>query len=80
MPQTPVVHGDAKDASIAAASILAKVYRDALMRELETQHPGYGLGKHMGYPTADHIQALRERGPSPVHRRSFGPVAVSIRG
>ena len=79
MPQTAVVHGDSRDASIAAASILAKVYRDALMQDLESQHPGYGLGKHMGYPTADHIQALRDRGPSPVHRRSFRPVAISIR-
>ena len=79
MPQTAVVHGDSRDASIAAASILAKVYRDALMQDLENQHPGYGLGQHMGYPTSDHIQALRERGPSPVHRRSFRPVANSIR-
>lgn len=79
VPQTAVVHGDSRDASIAAASILAKVYRDASMRELERQHPGYGLGKNMGYPTPDHIQALRENGPSPVHRRSFRPVALSIR-
>ena len=79
VPQTAVVQGDSKDASIAAASILAKVYRDALMQDLEILHPGYGFGKNMGYPTADHIQALQENGPSPVHRRSFRPVAQAIR-
>ena len=64
-----------------AAELLAewKSTLDALMQDLESQHPGYGQGKHMGYPTADHIQALRDRGPSPVHRRSFRPVAISIR-
>jgi ribonuclease HII len=76
MPQTAIVHGDALDASIAAASIVAKVYRDALMRELDAFHPGYGFGHNAGYPTPEHLEALRRLGPSPVHRRSFAPVAA----
>nr|MDJ0868957.1 ribonuclease HII [Myxococcota bacterium] len=75
VPQTPIVGGDARDGSIAAASILAKVHRDAIMRRLDEVHPGYGLGRHMGYATADHLDALRRLGPSPVHRRSFAPCA-----
>ena len=74
-PQTAIVGGDARDASIAAASIVAKVHRDALMRELDRAHPGYGLALHKGYPTAAHLAALRRLGPSPVHRRTFAPVA-----
>jgi len=74
-PQTALVHGDARDGSIAAASVLAKVHRDALMGELGRRHPGYGLERHMGYATADHLAALRRLGPSPVHRRSFAPVS-----
>jgi ribonuclease HII len=73
--QTAIPGGDARDASIAAASIVAKVHRDARMRELDRAHPGYGLAVHMGYPTAAHLAALRRLGPSPVHRRSFAPVA-----
>jgi ribonuclease HII len=73
-PQTPLVGGDARDASIAAASIVAKVHRDARMRELDRGHPGYGLARHMGYPTAAHLAALRRLGPSPIHRLSFAPV------
>ena len=69
-----VVKGDAKVVCVGAASILAKVARDDFMQELEGRYPGYGLAGHKGYPTASHIAALRRLGPSPVHRRSFGPV------
>jgi ribonuclease HII len=74
--QTAIVHGDALDASIAAASIVAKVYRDALLRDLDAVHPGYGFARNAGYPTPEHLGALRRLGPSPVHRRSFAPVAA----
>ena len=70
-----VVGGDASIPAISAASILAKTARDALMRELADQHPGYGFEKHAGYPTAAHLAALQQLGPGPVHRRTFGPVA-----
>ena len=66
-----IVHGDALCYSIAAASILAKVTRDRLMRELDGQYPQYGFAKNKGYGTAQHIAALREYGPCPAHRRSF---------
>ena len=66
-----IVHGDALCYSIAAASILAKVTRDRLMRELDEQYPQYGFAKHKGYGTAQHIAALREYGPCPAHRRTF---------
>ena len=66
-----IVHGDALCYSIAAASILAKVTRDRLMRELDAQYPQYGFAKHKGYGTAQHIAALRQYGPCPAHRRSF---------
>ena len=72
--QVAVVGGDARVASIAAASIVAKVHRDALMRELDLAHPGYGFARHMGYSTPEHFAALRKLGPSPIHRRSFAPV------
>ena len=75
VPQTPLVGGDALDGSIAAASIVAKVHRDALMRRLDAEYPGYGFAQHKGYATASHLAALRSRGPSPVHRRSFVPVS-----
>ncbi len=78
LPQTPLVHGDAIDGSIAAASIVAKVYRDALMRRLEHEHPGYGFDRHMGYGTAEHLAALQRLGASPIHRRSFAPVAAVL--
>jgi len=71
--QTSIVGGDACDASIAAASIVAKVHRDAIMCRLEVEHPGYGFAQHMGYSTREHLVALRRLGPSPVHRRSFAP-------
>ena len=76
-PQTAVVHGDALDASIAAASIVAKVHRDAIMRRLDERYPGYGLARHKGYPTPDHVSALRRLGPSAIHRQSFAPVAAA---
>ena len=66
--------GDAKSASIAAASIIAKVYRDRLMVKLDKIYPGYGLAENKGYGTARHLQALRELGVTPIHRRSFAPV------
>jgi ribonuclease HII len=72
-PQTALVHGDARDGSIAAASIVAKVHRDAIMARLERVHPGYGFARHMGYPTPEHLDALRRLGPSPLHRMSFAP-------
>jgi ribonuclease HII len=68
-----VVKGDSTYACIAAASILAKVHRDGLMLRLAEEHPGYGFERHFGYPTPDHLEALRRLGPSPIHRRSFAP-------
>lgn len=70
-PQRAVVHGDALSVSIAAASILAKVTRDAEMIECDARFPGYGLGRNMGYASRDHRDALRRLGPSRIHRRSF---------
>lgn len=78
-PQTSLVKGDARDASIAAASIVAKVHRDARMRRLEIEHPGYGFGRHMGYGTPEHLAALRRLGPCPEHRLSFAPCAARVR-
>lgn len=72
-----MVGGDALDAAIGAASILAKVHRDGLMRELDQQYPGYGFAAHKGYPTAAHRAALAALGPTPVHRLSFGPVRAA---
>ena len=75
IPQTPLIGGDGRDGSIAAASILAKVHRDALMRRLDEAHPGYGFARHKGYATREHLDALTRLGPSPEHRRSFAPVS-----
>ena len=72
--QTPILHGDALSASIAAASILAKVERDAMMREFDALYPGYGLASNKGYGAPQHLKALREKGPTPLHRMSFAPV------
>ena len=69
--QRPIVKGDALSVSIAAASIVAKVHRDALMRECDVRYPGYGLSHNMGYASDDHRDALRRLGPSEIHRRSF---------
>jgi ribonuclease HII len=72
--QKKIIHGDALSASIAAASIIAKVYRDAIIREWDPVYPQYGLASNKGYSTRTHILALREIGPSPLHRQSFAPV------
>ena len=74
-PSKNVVKGDSKSLLIAAASILAKTARDADCLRLESLYPGYGFAKHKGYPTPEHLAALRELGPCPEHRTSFGPVA-----
>ncbi|MEY4082672.1 MAG: ribonuclease [Pseudomonadota bacterium] len=71
------VGGDSLVAEVSAASIVAKVQRDAHMRALDQQYPGYGMGQHAGYGTAQHLRALKALGPSPVHRFSFGPVRQS---
>jgi ribonuclease HII len=74
LPQKPIIHGDALSASIAAASILAKVERDRIMCEWDAVFPAYGLASHKGYSTPKHLAALREWGPTPLHRQSFAPV------
>jgi ribonuclease HII len=73
-PQRSIIHGDARCASVAAASILAKVERDRILRELDAQFPLYGLASNKGYSTLQHLEGLRRVGPSPLHRRSFAPV------
>jgi ribonuclease HII len=73
-PQMAIIHGDALSASIAAASILAKVARDRIMCEWDAVFPAYGLASHKGYSTPRHVAALREFGPTPLHRQSFAPV------
>src|SRR3990170_2280246 len=77
-PVTTVIRGDATVPSISAASILAKVARDAEMCEMDRRYPGYGFSVHKGYPTRAHIHALRKQGASPIHRRSFGPVRRAL--
>jgi len=74
LPQNAIIHGDALSASIAAASILAKVERDRMMCEWDAVFPAYGLASHKGYSTPKHLAALREFGPTPLHRQSFAPV------
>jgi ribonuclease HII len=76
-PQTKLFYGDALCLSIAAASVIAKVYRDAMMRDLHDTYPQYGLASHKGYGTPEHRRALAEHGPSALHRRSFAPVYAS---
>lgn len=73
-----IVQGDATIAAISAASILAKVTRDREMMELDALYPGYGLIDHKGYPTPFHLTALQRLGPSPLHRRTFGPVRMQL--
>ena len=75
-PQTRLFYGDALSLSIAAASVVAKVYRDGLMRELDLMHPVYGLASHKGYGTPQHRRALAEHGPCGLHRRTFAPVGA----
>src|SRR5580698_3330016 len=74
LPQRAIIHGDALSASIAAASILAKVERDRMVREWDPVFPVYGLASNKGYSTPHHFAALRQHGPSPLHRQSFAPV------
>lgn len=74
IPCRAIVKGDALEPAISAASILAKTERDREMARLATLHPGYGFERHAGYPTPEHLAALAEHGPSPVHRVTFGPV------
>lgn len=74
IPARVIVGGDASEPVISAASILAKTHRDALMHAFDAQYPGYGFCDHVGYPTPAHLTALRQRGPCPIHRRSFAPV------
>lgn len=78
LPVQTLVGGDDREPAIAAASILAKTARDALMLDYARQYPGYGFEQHKGYGTRQHLEALRTLGPSPVHRRSFAPVARAL--
>ncbi len=78
LPQMCVVKGDATCASIMAASVLAKVHRDRLMVEYDRQYPGYGFAEHKGYATAAHRRALRQLGPSPIHRMSWAPIRAVL--
>lgn len=78
IPQQAIVKGDCKSLSIAAASILAKTARDAVMLELDAAHPGYGFARHKGYPVREHLAALVKLGASPAHRRSFAPVRSAL--
>lgn len=78
MPAEAIVKGDAKVASISAASILAKVHRDRLCADLHARFPAYGFATHKGYPTAEHLAALREHGACEVHRRSYAPVRAAL--
>ena len=77
-PQQGIIKGDAKSITIGAASIVAKVHRDRLMAQLDAQHPGYNLAANKGYPTPDHLEALKKLGACPLHRRSFTPVAKAL--
>jgi ribonuclease HII len=77
-PQQAIVKGDTKSLTIAAASILAKTARDALMRALDAEYPGYGFARHKGYPVREHVAALARLGACPVHRRSFAPVRTVL--
>jgi ribonuclease HII len=76
IPASAIINGDATHPAIAAASILAKTHRDALMRVLDQEFPGYGFAHHVGYATAEHLECLRRLGPCAAHRRSFAPVRI----
>jgi ribonuclease HII len=78
LPQRGIVHGDELSLSIAAASVIAKTHRDALLDEMDRLHPGYGFAQHKGYPTPTHLDALRRLGPCEIHRRSFEPVRAAL--
>jgi ribonuclease HII len=77
-PQTKLVYGDSLSLSIAAASVVAKVYRDAMMLRLDAEYPHYGIASHKGYGTLKHRRALIEHGPCPLHRMSFAPVREAL--
>jgi len=77
-PQTPIIHGDALSASIAAASIIAKTTRDAIMIEMDSVLPGYNFATHKGYPTPEHCRCLKELGATAIHRRSFARVRQAL--
>ncbi len=77
-PQQSVIQGDGTSFSIAAASVLAKVYRDKLLVDLDQQFPGYGLASHKGYCSQEHLEALARLGPTPLHRKSYNPVAQQL--
>ena len=74
VPCIPIIHGDARSASIAAASIIAKVVRDRIMNKIDEDFPEYGFKRHKGYGTAEHMKAIRIHGPCTVHRQTFGPI------
>jgi ribonuclease HII len=78
VPQTALVKGDARSYSIAAASVLAKVTRDRLMRAFDTQFPEYGFAGHKGYGTAKHMAAIRKFGACPIHRKTFAPLKPAV--
>lgn len=78
LPQTPIVHGDARSLSIACASIVAKVARDRMLVRLDGRFPGYDLAQNKGYGTAAHLAALIRLGPCPIHRRTFAPVRAVL--
>lgn len=77
VPQTRYIHGDAIVYSVAAASIIAKVHRDRVMQDFDLSYPKYGFARHVGYATREHLRALAEYGPTPLHRRSFAPCAAA---
>ncbi|HEX5127818.1 MAG TPA: ribonuclease HII [Rhodocyclaceae bacterium] len=76
-PARAIVQGDATEAAISAASILAKTHRDYLLVQLDIRYPAYGFAQHKGYATAEHLRVLAELGPTPVHRQSFAPVRIA---
>jgi len=78
IPYQPIIKGDSLSASIAAASILAKVTRDRLMLEYDKQYPEYGFANHKGYGTAEHLTAIKKYGPCPIHRKTFEPIASML--
>ena len=78
LPQESIIKGDQNSLSIAAASVLAKVHRDQIMKEYDHTYPGYDFGHNMGYGTANHLKALRELGYTPIHRKSFEPIKSMV--